>query len=54
MQEIQKMCQQVVFLSQGKIVIQGTPEHIISNSKSSSLEAFFIRLAREQSKLSTA
>jgi ABC-2 type transport system ATP-binding protein len=46
MQEVEQMCDRVIFLSKGRIVMQGPPAEIIRQSKSSSLEDLFIAIAR--------
>jgi ABC-2 type transport system ATP-binding protein len=47
MQEIQKVCERIVFLSRGRVLTQGTPEEILERSGSPSLEDFFISLAHD-------
>ncbi len=46
MQEIEQMCDRVIFLTKGRIVMQGAPVEIIRQSKSKSLEDLFIAIAR--------
>lgn len=46
MQEIELMCDRVIFLSCGNIVAEGTPQEIIDNCQTKSLEEVFISLAR--------
>ncbi len=46
MQEVEQMCDRVIFLAKGRIVMQGPPAEIIRNSKSRSLEDLFITIAR--------
>ena len=46
MQEVEQMCDRVIFLAQGRIVMQGSPAEIIKESKSLSLEDLFITIAR--------
>jgi ABC-2 type transport system ATP-binding protein len=46
MQEVEQMCDRVIFLAKGRIVMQGAPAEIIKQSKSSSLEDLFISIAR--------
>lgn len=46
MAEIEQMCQQVIFLSQGRIVDQGRPEEVLARADSDSLEELFISIAR--------
>ncbi len=46
MQEVEQMCDRVIFLAKGRIVMQGPPAEIIKQSKSRSLEDLFISIAR--------
>ena len=46
MQEVEQMCDRVIFLARGRIVMQGSPSEIIKQSKSPSLEDLFIAIAR--------
>jgi ABC-2 type transport system ATP-binding protein len=46
MQEVEQMCDRVIFLAKGRIVMQGPPAEIIKRSKRSSLEDLFIAIAR--------
>jgi ABC-2 type transport system ATP-binding protein len=46
MQEVEQMCDRVIFLATGRIVMQGSPAEIIKQSKSRSLEDLFIAIAR--------
>jgi ABC-2 type transport system ATP-binding protein len=46
MQEVEQMCDRVIFLATGRIVMQGSPAEIIKQSKSRSLEDIFIAIAR--------
>ena len=46
MQEVEQMCDRVIFLAKGRIVMQGSPAEIIKQSKRSSLEDLFISIAR--------
>ena len=46
MQEVEQMCDRVIFLAKGRIVMQGAPAEIIKQSKSRSLEDLFISIAR--------
>ena len=46
MQEVEQMCDRVIFLAKGRIVMQGPPAEIIRQSKSRSLEELFIAIAR--------
>ena len=47
MHEVEEVCDHVVFLSRGTVVATGSPEEIITRSKSSSLEEVFITIARD-------
>jgi ABC-2 type transport system ATP-binding protein len=46
MREVEEMCDKVIFLAKGRIVMQGSPAAIIAQSKSRSLEDLFIVIAR--------
>ncbi len=46
MQEVEAMCDRVIFLSRGNIVAQGTPEDVLKTSRSDSMEEVFIAIAR--------
>lgn len=46
MQEVEQLCDRVIFLAKGRIVMQGPPSEIIKQSKRSSLEELFIAIAR--------
>lgn len=46
MQEVEQMCDRVIFLARGRIVMQGSPAEIIKQSQSRSLEELFIAIAR--------
>ncbi len=46
MQEVEQMCDRVIFLAKGRIVMQGPPAEIIKRSKRTSLEDLFISIAR--------
>ena len=46
MQEVEQMCDRVIFLAKGRIVMQGSPAEIIKQSRSRSLEDLFISIAR--------
>jgi len=45
MHEVQRMCERVIFMSQGRIVSDGSPENIVTNTRTQSLEELFISLA---------
>ena len=46
MKDIEEVCDRVIFLHKGKVVAEGTPENIVSQSQQSSLEDVFIKIAR--------
>ncbi len=46
MKDIEEVCDRVIFLHKGKIVAEGTPADIVSNSQQNSLEDVFIKIAR--------
>jgi ABC-2 type transport system ATP-binding protein len=46
MLEIEKMCDRVLFLSGGRVALEGTPAEVLAQSKSASLEDLFIAMAR--------
>lgn len=46
MHEVEQMCDRVIFLAKGRIVMQGPPAEVIKRSNSSSLEDLFISIAR--------
>jgi ABC-2 type transport system ATP-binding protein len=47
MKDIEEVCDRVIFLHQGRIVMQGTPKEIVAHSQSQSLEDVFIKIARD-------
>jgi len=47
MYEVQEVCHRVLFLSRGRILLQGDPKRLPQEHGADSLEALFIRLARE-------
>lgn len=47
MYEVEETCDRVLFLSRGKILLEGDPRQLPQQHGASSLEALFIRLARE-------
>lgn len=47
MNEIETMCDRVVFLSRGSIVAQGTPAEVLERARTKSLEEVFITIARD-------
>lgn len=48
MRDIEEVCDRVMFIHHGRLLCAGTPQDIVAQSKSPSLEALFIRLARER------
>ena len=46
MREVELMCDRVIFLSRGNIVAEGTPQEIVDNCQTKSLEEVFISLVR--------
>jgi len=46
MQEVEQICDRVIFLARGRVVMQGSPADIIKQSRSRSLEDLFIAIAR--------
>jgi ABC-2 type transport system ATP-binding protein len=46
MREVEQMCDRVIFLAKGSIVMQGSPAEIIKQSETGSLEDLFIAIAR--------
>lgn len=53
MQEIEIMCDRVIFLAHGRVVKVGTPKEITQQARAVSLEEVFIELAREPRPKST-
>jgi ABC-2 type transport system ATP-binding protein len=47
MQEIEAVCDQVLFLSHGKILLSGNPKTLPSEYGKKDLEELFITVARE-------
>jgi ABC-2 type transport system ATP-binding protein len=48
MAEVSRLCQRVVFLSQGRVVADGTPEQVTERFGRSDLEGVFLHLAEER------
>lgn len=46
MREVELMCNRLIFLAKGKIVMTGTPDKILAQANSASLEDLFIAIAR--------
>jgi len=47
MREVERLCQEVLMMKQGRIVDRGTPEHLISKYGRDDLEQVFIHIARD-------
>jgi len=47
MLEVEALCDEVIFLSHGKVAAQGAPEDIVRAARSDSLEDVFISIARD-------
>ena len=45
MHEIERMCDRVIFLAQGRIVTEGTPQEVLRRARTTSLEELFISIA---------
>jgi ABC-2 type transport system ATP-binding protein len=54
MVEVEKVCDRVVFLSQGRIVADGTPDDIAQHYGHGDLEGVFLQLAAERHELGSA
>jgi ABC-2 type transport system ATP-binding protein len=48
MNEVERLCERVVFLQRGRVVHDGTPADILSQHGHASLEDVFLHLAAEQ------
>jgi ABC-2 type transport system ATP-binding protein len=47
MQEVERLCDRVLFLSRGRAVATGTPREVMDRARQASLEDVFIRIARD-------
>jgi ABC-2 type transport system ATP-binding protein len=47
MQEVERLCDRVLFLSRGRAVASGTPLEVMERAQQASLEDVFIRIARD-------
>ena len=47
MREIELMCDEVLFLSRGRVVTRGAPREVLARANSASLEDVFITIARD-------
>ncbi|MFP5503962.1 MAG: ABC transporter ATP-binding protein [Candidatus Sericytochromatia bacterium] len=46
MREMEIMCDRIIFLHQGRILLTGTPEELVTESGAEDLEALFLAIAR--------
>jgi sodium transport system ATP-binding protein len=49
MQEVAALCDDIVIIARGEVVVRGTPEQILAATGASDLEEAFVRAAREES-----
>ncbi len=47
LKDIEEVCDHVMFLHKGRVVMEGTPSQIVERSRSASLEDVFIKIARD-------
>jgi ABC-2 type transport system ATP-binding protein len=47
MRDIEEVCDDVMFLHRGRVVMSGTPAEIVSRASAASLEDVFIKIARD-------
>jgi ABC-2 type transport system ATP-binding protein len=47
MKDIEEVCEHVMFLHKGKVVMEGTPKDLVERSSSATLEDVFIKIARD-------
>lgn len=47
MDDIEEVCDRVIFIHKGRVIAEGTPDEVIAQSRHESLEDIFIQLARE-------
>jgi ABC-2 type transport system ATP-binding protein len=47
MRDVEEVCDRVLFMRQGSIIAEGTPQDILKQFKEASLEEVFIRVARD-------
>jgi ABC-2 type transport system ATP-binding protein len=50
MREMEEMCDRIIFLYQGKILLTGTPQELVTEQGAEDLEALFLQIARGQLK----
>ena len=51
MKEVERLCDSIVMMKQGKIVDQGTCNELISKHGRKSLEETFLKIARDKNEL---
>lgn len=47
MLEIERLCDRVLFLAHGNVVAEGTPQEVLTRSRTASLEEVFVRIAQD-------
>jgi len=47
MREVEQLCDQVMMMSQGKLIEQGSPEELVEKHNSSTLEEVFLSLSQQ-------
>ncbi|MNT06657.1 Energy-coupling factor transporter ATP-binding protein EcfA2 [compost metagenome] len=50
MREMEEMCDRIIFLYQGRILMTGTPKELVDTQGAEDLEALFLQIARGQVK----
>ncbi|MNL89549.1 hypothetical protein D3C87_2199380 [compost metagenome] len=48
MREMEEMCDRIIFLYRGRILMTGTPKELVDNQGAEDLEALFLQIARGQ------
>ena len=51
MKEVERLCNKIVMMKQGKIVDQGTCEELINKHGRENLEDTFLKIARDKNEL---
>ncbi|MNL85949.1 hypothetical protein D3C87_2144530 [compost metagenome] len=46
MREMEEMCDRIIFLHQGRILLTGTPQELVTAQGAEDLEALFLAIAR--------
>ena len=46
MPEVEEICDRVIFINEGKTIAQGTPDAIMKNFETNTLEQVFIKIVR--------